>query len=68
MGRREGNREGYVLLDTLRRQGDQTPFIIYSGSNLPEHKQETFEHGGQGNTNDPQELYQMVMKTIVTRN
>lgn len=68
MGRREGNREGYVLLDAVRKQGDNTPFIIYAGSNLPKHKQETFEHGGQGTTNNPQELFQMVMKAIVTHN
>lgn len=68
MGRREGNREGYVLLDAIRSQGNQTPFIIYTGSNLPEHKQEAYEHGGQGSTNNPQELFQIVMKAIVTRN
>jgi CheY-like chemotaxis protein len=68
MGRPEGHREGYILLDTIRRQGNQTPFIIYAGSNLPEHKQETFEHGGQGTTNHPQELFQIVMKAIVTHN
>lgn len=67
MGRKEGDREGYVLLDTIRRQGDQTPFVIYAGSNLPEHKQEMLEHGGQGTTNNPQELFPMVMKAIVTR-
>lgn len=68
MGRREGNREGYVLLDTIRRNGIQTPYIIYAGSNLPEHKQETLNHGGQGSTNHPQELFQTVMKAIVTNN
>jgi CheY-like chemotaxis protein len=67
MGRREGAREGYVLLDAIRRQGDQTPFFIYAGSNSPEHKRETTEHGGQGSTNDPQELFQIVMKAVVTR-
>jgi len=67
MGRREGPREGYVLLDTLRREGNQTPFFIYAGSNLPEHKLEAFEHGAQGSTNNPEELFQMVMKAIVTR-
>jgi len=67
MGRREGAREGYVLLDAIRRQGDQTPFLIYAGSNLPEHKREAAEHGGQGSTNNPQELFQMVMNAIITR-
>lgn len=64
MGRREGPREGYVLLDTLRRQGDLTPFFIYAGSNLPKHKREAIEHGGQGSTNHPQELFQMVTAAI----
>lgn len=67
MGRKEGPREGYKLLDALRKVGDQTPFFIYAGSNLPEHKLEAFERGAQGSTNNPQELYQMVMKAIVTR-
>src|SRR5208282_4007639 len=31
MGRKEGPREGYVLLDKLRNSGDQTPFFIYAG-------------------------------------
>lgn len=67
MGRREGPREGYVLLDSLRQQGDQTPFFIYAGSNLPEHKRETVKHGGQGSTNNAQELFQMVMHAVVSR-
>ena len=66
MGRREGTREGYVLLNEIRRQGDQTPFFIYAGSNLPEHKREATAHGGQGSTNNSQELFQMVMNAIVT--
>ncbi len=64
MGRREGPREGYVLLDTLRRRGDQTPFFIYAGSNSPAHKRETAEHGGQGCTNNAQELFAMVLRAV----
>lgn len=67
MGRNEGPREGYVLLDAIRREGNQTPFFIYTGSNLPKHRLEAFEKGAQGSTNNPEELFQMVMKTIVTR-
>jgi CheY-like chemotaxis protein len=67
MGRREGPREGYVLLDTLRGQGDQTPFFIYAGSNLPKHKREAIEHGGQGSTNHPEELFQMVTAVVIKR-
>ena len=48
MERRERYREGYVLLDKLRQQGDQTPLFFYTSSNRPEHKLETHEHGGQG--------------------
>jgi hypothetical protein len=64
MGRREGPREGYVLLDALRQRGDQTPFFIYAGSNAPEHKRETRQHGGRGCTNNAQELFQMVISSV----
>jgi CheY-like chemotaxis protein len=64
MGRREGPREGYTLLDELRTRGDQTPLFFYAASNAPEHQQETLEHGGQGCTNDGQELFEMVTKVI----
>ena len=64
MGRREGPREGYVLLDTLRNEDDQTPFFFYASSNAPEHKQEALAHGGQGCTNSPQELFEMVTRTV----
>ena len=63
-GRREGPREGYALLDALRARGDKTPLFFYAGSNKPEHKQETREHGGQGCTNDGQELFEMVTEII----
>jgi CheY-like chemotaxis protein len=64
MGRREGPREGYVLLDAMRSGGDETPLFFYASSNAPEHKRETYEHGGQGCTNDGQELFEMVTKAI----
>ncbi|SNS39809.1 MULTISPECIES: response regulator [unclassified Azospirillum] len=65
MGRQEGPREGYKLLDTLRQRGNQTPLFFYAGSNAPEHKKETEKHGGQGCTNNAQELFQMVTKSII---
>lgn len=67
MGRKEGPREGYVLLAELRRSGDRTPFFIYAGSNLPEHKREAAEHGAQGSTNHPEELFQMVTAVVTRR-
>lgn len=65
MGRKEGPREGYVLLDALRGQGNETPLFFYAASNSPEHKQETLAHGGQGCTNRAQELFQMVMRALI---
>jgi CheY-like chemotaxis protein len=67
MGRREGPREGYVLLDRLRKEGDLTPLFFYAASNAPEHKRETREHGGQGCTNNAQDLFQMVTKAVIQR-
>lgn len=64
MGRKEGPQEGYVLLDRLRTQGDKTPFVIYAGSNLPEHKRLARERGAVGCTNRANELFQMVMSAI----
>jgi CheY-like chemotaxis protein len=65
MGRKEGPREGYVLLDAIRNEGNKTPFFIYAGSNSPEHKREASEHGAQGSTNNAQELFELVTKFIV---
>lgn len=67
MGRREGPREGYVLLDRLRKEGDRTPLFFYAASNAPEHRRETREHGGQGCTNNGQELFEMVTRTLIER-
>ena len=64
MGRHEGPREGYALLDALRARGDETPIFFYAGSSRPDHKRETREHGGQGCTNDGQELFEMVTGVI----
>lgn len=65
MGRREGPREGYVLLDRLRRDGDRTPLFFYASSNAPEHKRETLAHGGQGCTNNAQDLFAMVTRAVI---
>lgn len=65
MGRKEGPREGYVLLDTMRAEGNNTPLFFYTSSNAPEHKHETREHGGQGCTNNAQELFRLVTKTLL---
>jgi CheY-like chemotaxis protein len=66
MGRKEGSREGYVLLDAMRKGGNHTPLFFYAASSLPEHKQETRKHGGQDCTNNAEDLFQMVTKAVVT--
>jgi CheY-like chemotaxis protein len=60
MGRVEGPREGYVLLEALRRDDQKTPFFIYAGSNAPEHKKQAARLGAQGSTNNPRELIELV--------
>ena len=64
MGRKEGDKEGYVLLDRIRKMKNQTPFFIYASSNLPAHKRLAVEKGAQGSTNSAQELFKMVMNTL----
>lgn len=64
MGRKEGPQEGYILLDKLRLDGNSTPFIIYAGSNLPEHKKMAREKGAVGSTNRAEELFQLVMGAV----
>lgn len=67
MGRVEGPREGYALLETIRKAGFTTPFFIYAGSNSIEHKAEAKRRGAQGSTNNPSELFSMVMNTITSK-
>lgn len=64
MGRKEGEQEGYALLDSIRKSGNKTPFFIYSGSDSLESKAMAKSKGAQGSTNQAQALYQMVMKTL----
>ncbi len=64
MGRPPDKRAGYTLLAEKQKLGDKTPFVIYAGSNLPEHKAEARQKGAFGSTNNPQELFQMVLSAI----
>lgn len=65
MGRPPDSRAGYTLLKAIRDSGDQTPFVIYAGSNAPEHKREAEERGAQGSTNNPRELFDLVTSAII---
>lgn len=64
MGRPEGKRAGYELLNAMRFRGMNNPFIIYSGSRSPQHVNEAYTHGAQGATNDPAELFELVLRGI----
>jgi CheY-like chemotaxis protein len=68
MGRAEkhgyANRAGYDLLDKLRKSNIMTPFIIYAGSNAPEHRAEAKRRSALGSTNNPQELLHLVSSTV----
>jgi CheY-like chemotaxis protein len=64
MGRPPDQQAGYTLLDRLRADGDQTPFIIYSGSRAPEHFAEAKRRGAVGCTNRPDELFEMVFSVL----
>jgi CheY-like chemotaxis protein len=64
MGRSEGPREGYKLLDAVRSSDPATPFFIYAGSRAPEHIREAAARGAQGTTNVASQLIDMVTQSL----
>jgi len=66
MGRKEGPREGYKLLEAVRAKDKTTPFFIYAGSNAPKHQREAALRGAQGTTNIAQDLVEMVTRALPT--
>ena len=67
MARPPDQHAGYTLLDQLRASGNLTPFVIYSGSNAPEHRAEARRRGALGATNRASELFSYVLAAINTR-
>jgi CheY-like chemotaxis protein len=55
---------GYTLLDKLRASGDRTPYIIYASSRDPEHVVEARRRGAMGSTNNPNELFELVLSAL----
>lgn len=67
MGRPPDSRAGYTLLEKIKTNGIQIPYIIYAGSNLPEHKHEAHQRGAVGSTNRAIELTEMVITSILSK-
>jgi CheY-like chemotaxis protein len=64
MGRPPDQRAGYTLLEKVKAMGLTTPFIIYAGSKRPEHIAEARKRRAFGTTNDPQELFELVVSAL----
>lgn len=65
MERPSGKHAGYDLLKQIRESGNSVPFIIYSGSKLPQYQAEAESRGAQGSTNDPHELFQLAVDQLL---
>ena len=64
MSRPPDERAGYTLLDALHQHGNNTPFVIYSGSGSGEDRAEARTRGALGSTNRVTELYEYVLSAI----
>lgn len=66
MGRKEGPREGYVLLKQIRDSGNSVPFVIFSSDgSYHEHRLEAEKNGAQGSTDIVSEAVDMVLKLLL---
>ncbi|MEH2589501.1 response regulator [Bradyrhizobium sp. AZCC 1721] len=64
MARPEGPKAGYELLDRLKAEKADVPFIIYSSTNTPEQRQEAMGRGAFGSSNKVSELIGLVADAI----
>ena len=64
MSRPPDGTAGLTLLDLLRDRQIRTPCIIYAGTATPQQIAETKGRGGMGQTNDPNELVEMVATAL----
>ncbi|GCL62581.1 hypothetical protein [Pseudaquabacterium pictum] len=60
MGRKEGQREGFRLLDLMRARGDSTPLFFYAGLSATALLDEALLHDAQGSTNNSTELLRLL--------
>lgn len=64
MARPDDPSAGYTLLKLIRDAGNQTPFIIYSGTRSTAFWDEARRRGAMGSTNSPHELFEMVLSAL----
>lgn len=60
MGRPPDQQAGYTLLENLRKMENNTPFIIYAGSNDPRHNALAKQKGAYGSTGNAETLFEFV--------
>lgn len=65
MGRPPDSRAGYTLLSKIRDElRSNIPFLVYAGSNAPEHDAEARRRGANGSTASPSDLFQRVVSIL----
>ena len=64
VGRREGAREGFHLLDSMRSRGDQTPFCFFASLNAKALWEEALLHDAQDSTNNSAVLLAFIDSVI----
>ena len=64
MSRPPDARAGFTLLSHLRAHGDNTPYVIYSGSVAPNQQTEAWRRGALGFTNWPDDLVILVLEAV----
>jgi len=67
MGRPSSSHAGYELLKELIRRNMKAPFFIYAGSRAPRYVAEARRLGALGCTNNPYELLEVVLTSLLAR-
>jgi DNA-binding NtrC family response regulator len=64
MSRPPDQHAGYTLLEKMKEMQITTPCIIYASGKKPEYIVEARKRGAFGNTNEPQELFELVVNAL----
>ncbi len=68
MGRGDNMRAGYDLLARIRETDEAIPFLIFSGADKPQHRQEALDRGAQLATNNIIELLDFIIDRLGKQN